>query len=205
MDRTMKGWMWLAAAAAALIACKSDDKPVAGGRCEPGQAVCGDDKTQLACDDGTWRAYPCRGAKGCYKRGEGLLLCDHDVAQAGDACRPRGMEVAGCSPDKRAVMRCVDGKFEVSEPCKGRGGCARDFSVEGSTFQLTMNCDHSVADVGDACSEPGDQGCSTDRKRLVQCRGGRFEEQRACRGPKGCYELGTLDFRCDTGSGAPAE
>jgi hypothetical protein len=94
-------------------------------------------------------------------------------AKPGDACT----DSPGSCADKASHLTCVGGKY-VLETCKGQNGCTDDKSLV---------CDNTKADLGDGCGHDGARACSTDGKKELRCRGGKFEAEWSCRG--GC----TLD------------
>jgi hypothetical protein len=94
--------------------------------------------------------------------------------KAGDDCSGTP---ASCS-DKTSHLVCVNKKY-VLETCRGQGGC----NDEGKT----LVCDNTKADVGDGCGHDGARACSTEGKRELRCRDGKFAIEWSCRG--GC----TLD------------
>jgi len=91
--------------------------------------------------------------------------------------------------DKKTAIACRGGTFsEVA--CAGPAGCSK--------YQDHANCDTSVANAGDPClGEDDEYACSLDKKRVLVCKGTRFEPHLECRGKAGCNILGHA-FSCDT-------
>jgi hypothetical protein len=155
--------------------------PVAGGDCDPSsdEPACGDARTLLRCEtaaskaSGAYRAYPCRGAKGCSNAG-----CDASLAEEGDACRtPEGSEpLVACGAARTSKLRCIEGRFVHLEHCRGPEGCD----------PASKRCDSSIGAVGDVCKSEGEATCSADGKRVLYCRDGKEAKGEWCRGPGGC-------------------
>src|SRR5690349_8356013 len=61
-----------------------------------------------------------------------------------------------CTPDRRALTRCQGGRAVVVSTCRGSRGCAIGQAVD---------CDHSIAMVGDPCDGAREIACSADRKQ----------------------------------------
>jgi len=91
--------------------------------------------------------------------------------------------------DKTKALVCRAGTF-LEIPCAGPTGCGK--------YQDRANCDTSVARAGDPCmGEEDEYACSTDNKRALVCKGGKFEPYLDCRGKAGCAMLGRA-VACDT-------
>lgn len=105
---------------------------------------------------------------------------------AGAACKPG----EGLCPNKATALTCRNGKL-IEVACRGPLGC--------TTFQERANCDDSVASEGETCMGATEEeyACSTDKKRALICKNGKFESYLACRGKAGCTMLG-LQVSCDT-------
>jgi hypothetical protein len=178
-----------ASLAVALAGCNLKQK--AGDKCTSiGKYICADATGALLCQNGTLVPLPCRGPKGCQGLGASSQ-CDDDLALEGDACLPTLNESYACSTDHKKELLCKDGKFATVSTCKGPKSCA----IQGETVQ----CDDSMADVGDPCrEEAGDAnyGCTLDRKWEIVCKGGKFENSNSCRGVKGCWVDGNT-VHCD--------
>jgi hypothetical protein len=92
--------------------------------------------------------------------------------------------------DPGSALICKEGTF-VPIPCHGANGCKQSGT--------TAHCDDRLAIEGDACQGgPAETyACSTDNKKALVCRDGRYHLWRQCRGPNACSIQGaTVD--CDT-------
>jgi hypothetical protein len=124
----------------------------------------------LVCRGGRFGvAERCRGERGC-KVALDRATCDVGIAVAGDACREEGNRA--CSVDRRSMLACAAGKFQVILYCHGALGCR-----VGSE---KVDCDDSIADVGDPCEAPNDAACASDGKRLLGCKDHKLALIRAC-------------------------
>jgi len=93
--------------------CSTDD--------EGNTACSADGKTQIECKGGKYAVQQCRGPDGCKQNGL-LANCDVSIAQLGDACEGVTGGYA-CSVDKKALLKCKNGKFEVDEQCPAGKPC----------------------------------------------------------------------------------
>lgn len=148
-----------------------------GSSCKKGQSLCLDGKTALACQGDKLAKVSCAGPLGCTKF-QDHANCDDSVATEGDACMGEAEEEYACSPDKKRALVCQGGKFALYLECRGKAGC--------SLLGRTVSCDTSVASKGDPCKTQGAVACSADQKQMLECRAGRFEVHRYCRGQYGC-------------------
>ncbi len=163
-----------------------------GDRCasEDTAACTADLQSYLVCENGRYVMHAhCRGANHC-QNGAGRVTCDETIAEPDDPCGAGG---AACSPSHDAFLRCTEGRFVESLRCRGPEGC----HIDGTR----VLCDQSLAAVGDVCDAEGAATCSTDRASLLRCRGGVLVQGVTCRGPRHCYEEGTM-VRCDEPVGA---
>ena len=80
-----------------------------------------DGKQQIECKGGKFVVHPCRGPDGCKQTGI-MANCDVSIAQVGDACEGATGGYA-CSVDKKALLKCKNGKFEVDEACAAGKPC----------------------------------------------------------------------------------
>jgi hypothetical protein len=117
------------------------------------------------------------------------------VLAALPSCKPgkwkTGMKCSGNEAtciDKISALVCVSDTVQAIS-CKGPGGCRE----EGSS----VSCAQGVGDFGGVCFAGAGPVCSTDRRAMLDCVGGRFVQRSTCKGPKGCYEL-EGNFHCDT-------
>lgn len=169
--RRIFGWLLLASFTALVgPGCE----PKLGGSCEKGDARCTDPSNLLVCQSGRYIATTCKGAKGCEMTGK-VAKCDFSGNAAGDPCSTDFEGMADCASSSK-LYTCRGGALVASD-CKGPAGCKSDGK------QAT--CDDSVAAVGDTCN-PGTRACTADAKHLLACTGGKFAEQRPCRGRDGC-------------------
>jgi hypothetical protein len=166
---------------AGLWAMGCDEPPKAGGKCLMGQerqlVACEGSGAALLCTNIRLSAVPCRGPLGC--QGESSPSCDQTIGQEGDPCTTSDTQESACTADLKKTLLCREGRFAVSRVCRGPKGCSPG---------MTPECDQSIGEVGDLCSRPGAElmGCSTDRKALLACRGGKLVVQGECTAPKGC-------------------
>jgi hypothetical protein len=193
---------WAAAAVVlvgAVAACR--DKPAAGGACRVlDQLVCAAGDRALVCEasaaaggaSGTsaWVAVPCRGSRGCARRGD-TDECDDTVAAGGDAC-PRNPPLDyACTADKAQALVCKEGRFGLWRACRGPDGC----QVEGGR---NVRCDTTLGEVGDPCAQQGTYACATDGKAMLLCDGSVLAPASSCRGPEGCHiQRDSRKVECD--------
>lgn len=99
--------------------------------------------------------------------------------------------------NKTEALSCRDGTFQ-RVACRGPLAC--------NDYQDHANCDDSVAEAGDACMTDRDEhfACSSDTKRAVVCKGGRYERWQECRGKLGCSLLGER-VSCDVSVARPGD
>jgi hypothetical protein len=142
-----------------------------GDRCTGDGSACSiDGKRMLGCQGGRYAMkWHCRGADACKDTGKGELHCDYSVAEVGDACDSTG---GACTSDRKQMLTCKDGKFVTQSFCRGAKGC----KDEGDH----LSCDGSLAEVGDPC-DPEDAACQVDGKAFLECKGGNYGVERACR------------------------
>ena len=152
--------------------CSTDDE---------GAAACVDTKTLVACRKGAYTRVACRGPGGCVEEG-GNARCDTSVAEAGEPCAEDGKKA--CSTDGKRVLSCSNGKMAARYECRGAKGCVS----QGSK----LDCDFSVAMLGDACDEKleGHFACDADKKQIVRCSGGKFVADEACKKGTTCQSGG---------------
>ena len=158
----------------ALLACSR----TAGGKCKPGEAICGSKTTALACQSGKLTEVACRGPLGCTTFQE-HANCDDSIAAEGETCMGESDEEYACSVDKKRALLCKNGKFERYLECRGKAGCA--------LLGHQVSCDTSVAAKSDPCKVQGASACTDDQKEMLVCRDGIFVHYRHCRGLAGCF------------------
>lgn len=157
-------------------------KPKPGAACKgSGHAQCNGKQTALVCDDGTWHELACRGPAGCAELSS-RVTCDQDEAHVDDLCLDEGSPA--CSADRKQVLQCKGKRFVFDVNCLGPKGC----SASGSTVE----CDTSLAQIGDPCGEGS--ACALDGKSLLRCQGGKWAVEKACK--QGCTVAGnTIECR----------
>ena len=77
-----------------------------------------------------------------------------------------------CTPDRRALTVCRGGRTAIASTCRGARGCSVGNAVD---------CDHSVALVGDPCDGPKEIACAQDAKSLLRCVNGVYQVGEPCR------------------------
>jgi hypothetical protein len=114
-----------------------------------------------------------------------LTQC-HLKPKAGGKCATNGKYL--CDSGGTALL-CQDGTY-VSMPCRGPKGCMG--TGPGS------QCDDDLAQEGDVCMTTLNENyaCSTDHKKELLCKDGKFAEVRSCKGPKACAIQGDM-IHCD--------
>jgi hypothetical protein len=160
-------------------------KPHAGSSCDKGESRCQDRTTQLACQNGSYVATPCRGPGGCALTAAGIS-CDISKNRAGDRCSTDDEGAAICK-DQRNMLVCRSGQYRL-EACRGPDGC----QMEGTRAK----CDTSVALPGDTCKDLGSKACSVDGKQLLACTNDKMTLTNYCRGQDGCHSTGG-QLSCD--------
>jgi hypothetical protein len=173
----------VAAALVAVAACR--EKPSAGAACRvPDQLVCAGRDRALVCEPaaaggGTvWLEVPCKGARGCARKGD-VDDCDDTLAAMGDAC-PRNPPLDyACTAERTQALVCKEGRFGLWRACRGPESC----QVEGGR---NVRCDTTLGEPGDPCAQQGTYACSTDAKSMLLCDGAALAPASSCRGVDGC-------------------
>jgi hypothetical protein len=144
---------------------------------EEGAAVCGDDRTLVACRKGKYARVPCRGPGGCTQEGANTR-CDATVAEVGEPCADEDKKA--CATDGRRVLACDNGRMQPKYECRGEHGCR--------VTQNKVDCDLTIARLGDACDKlvEGTFACSEDARAIVRCEGGKFVADEKCKGATRC-------------------
>jgi len=111
----------------AKVSC-DQSTAVAGDSCtHPGFACTPDKRSDLTCRQGEFvLAEPCAGPFGCRVApfdgfAAGSVLCDTDVARAGDPCLAEG-EYA-CTADRGTALQCLGKRMSAAGICDGPKGC----------------------------------------------------------------------------------
>ena len=90
---------------------------------DDGNTACAPDKkNEITCKGGRYAVLPCRGPEGCADKG-GTVVCDVSIAQLGDSCANLSGEGYACSVDKKSLLKCKGGKFELDEKCSDGKTC----------------------------------------------------------------------------------
>jgi hypothetical protein len=151
-----------------------------------GDFVCtGDKKGMLECTRNRWTTVQsCLGERGCAME-QKKVTCDNSIANLGDACREE--DDYACAPDTKSALVCRGGKFTTASPCKGEKGCRVTADERGG---FKVECDDSIATVGDACEREGHYACAPDEKSIVRCKGSIFVQDDKCRPKERCQVRG---------------
>jgi hypothetical protein len=176
---TFRGWLFVSVLAM-VVGCKGKpgDKCTGAGECE------GRDKALLCGLSSKYVSATCKGPDGCTSS---PFRCDFRENGLGEPCSDgSSSHPMHCTADKKARVRCVDGKVDRDE-CDGPGGCY-------SKTETTMGCDRALK-VGGACGVDG-EWCSSDGKDWLTCKGGKLAIAAKCRGPGGCKPFGDA-VACD--------
>ncbi len=124
----------------------------------------------LVCVDGTWSPVACAGPKGCVA-GARFVDCDESLARVGDPCGADAVDNVACSTDGRAMLRCDGKAWAEHRVCRGPKSCTKT--------DRFVDCDDSLAEVGDPCDE-GLRTCSVDGTKLLLCKAGRLAVEDTC-------------------------
>jgi hypothetical protein len=144
--------------------------------------TCADDKkASLQCKSNKWLLDEvCLGPKGCSQSAN-TISCDTSTAKEGDKCTREDNNA--CSLEHKAHLVCKGGKFTLSENCRGEKGC-RDVGNK-------IDCDDSVAQIGEMCDTVNNHACALDSKSIVKCNGSKWVADEACKGRKICKVNGS--------------
>ncbi len=169
-----------------VTACKKE--PKLGEPCgSEGAAKCASVAEVLSCSGGKWERVACSGPRGCVAEGA-TVKCDESLATEGQPCgTPQGDHFA-CAVGGKAELRCEGTTWKLLQACGGPAGCR----TQGGRVE----CDGSVAVVGDLCAREKDAACAKDGKSILECRAGKYEVNRACEEPTRCKLTGTV-VKCD--------
>jgi hypothetical protein len=172
--------------------------PGDGKACDPktDSVICLDSQTRLACEDKVWHAESCLGPKGC-EAGALFVSCDVSLSTEASACSKE--DNLACTTDKHSMLRCRNGKWQLTSKCHGPKGC------DAVGFFIT--CDTSIVVEGEPCDNGYDQrniaGCSADMKSRLVCNRDRWKKDQSCLGPRGCYR--GLGVSCDGPTASPGD
>lgn len=139
---------------------------------DEGNPECSSDhKASLKCVDKHWKKVnDCNGQHGCVSNAQGTN-CDMGTSDVGSTCTKENEGNVACSPDKKSELVCEKGKMIVMSECKGLHGCRQ--------LGDKLDCDRSLADIGDACSA-AEKACNPTKKMLLTCKDGKFAKSKDC-------------------------
>jgi hypothetical protein len=147
-----------------------------------------DKKGMLQCTKNKWTlVQSCLGERACaIEKGKVTQVrCDDSVASAGDACREE--DDYACSVDKKLALVCRKGKFVQASFCRGPKGCQ---VVRANQQDGKVECDDSIAVVGDLCETEEHYSCSSDDLAILKCKNKKFELEERCRAREKCQIRG---------------
>jgi hypothetical protein len=132
-----------------------------------------DKKAMLKCTGHRWtKQDDCRGQLGCVANAQGVK-CDKGTSESGDSCSAENEGNASCSPDKKQMLICKVGKMTLGSHCRGQHGCRQ----QGTK----IDCDDSIAEVGDPCDDHSGPACQGDKKAVLKCKDGKMAVSKKCR------------------------
>jgi hypothetical protein len=145
-----------------------------------------DKKAMLECGrNRRWSfVQACLGARGC-SLADRKVTCDNSVANVGDTCTEE--EDYACTADGNSALVCKSGKFAVASNCKGKNRC-RVGGDKASGFKV--ECDDSIAVVGEPCEREGHYACAPDEKSIVRCKDKKFVADDKCKKNDKCAVKG---------------
>ena len=151
--------------------------------------VCSSDqKVMLECTKHRWAfVQSCAGDRHCVLE-QKKVTCDNSIATVGDACREEE-DYACAAPDQKSALVCRGGKFVMASHCDGKNAC-RVTGDKSAGFKV--NCDDSVATIGDACEKEGHYSCSPDAKQIVRCVHHQFAPDDKCKRREKCSVKGAV-------------
>ena len=183
MVRSAAALLLFGSAGVVTVGCKGLDLddllgPKEGGRCEKDTAKCIDHKSQLWCVNGKFVKRSCSGPSGCKTNDNAnTVMCDWELDLAGTRCAASEENEAGCTADRKAMVRCSLGELRPVG-CEGPSGCTE--LANGK-----ISCDGSVGAIGGSCGFDG-PACDKDGKTSLLCKGEKLVKDADCRGPGGC-------------------
>ncbi len=139
---------------------------------EAKQSDCSSDgKKMLDCEGGAWKLrMNC--SKLCVSNVEGVR-CENASGAVGDTCNQEQKNQAVCSEDKLQLLVCDGEKFFSASSCRGQNKCR--------AVAKQIQCDTSMAELGDACEEEGILSCDTAKKTMLKCVEKKFVKEKACK------------------------
>jgi hypothetical protein len=131
----------------ARVSCDQSSAAVGDACTKAGFACAAEMKSLLSCQNGQFAlAQTCRGPFACRVApydgfapgGAGNVLCDNDVASAGDPCLDEG-DVA-CTADRTEALKCTGKKMVAFHTCDGPRHCS---IVHPTSKDTGLECDMS--------------------------------------------------------------
>ncbi|MFT3713982.1 MAG: hypothetical protein QM817_40490 [Archangium sp.] len=148
------------------------DRDVGVACADDGSSDCsGDGKKMLDCKDGKW-ALRMNCSKLCVSNVNGVR-CENAEGAEGDPCTQEQFDSAVCSADKKTLLVCDGKKFFAASSCKGQNHCR--------AVNKQIECDTSMADIGDPCEEEDKLSCDTAKKVMLKCSGKKFVKEKDCK------------------------
>jgi hypothetical protein len=186
----------------AMVSC---DQSIAasGDACTgPGLACASDTRSAFSCQGGRFvLAETCLGPGACRVALDDVV-CDNDVAKAGDPCRDDGDYA--CTADKSAALKCTGKKMVPINTCRGPKQC---IIAHPKPMKADFDCDMSIANEDDTCFFEGNEACTPDKKTMLTCKANKYSGPVACPGASGCSATGNgkaFKASCDTDVGGDA-
>jgi hypothetical protein len=143
-----------------------------------------DGKKMLLCEGGAWvMKMGC--SKLCVSNVNGVR-CENASGAVGDECTQDQFDSAVCSEDKLQLLVCDGKKFFAASSCRGQNKCR--------AVGKQIDCDTSMAEVGDPCEEDGALSCDTAKKTMLKCTAKKFVKEQDCK--KRCNNA-FKKFSCD--------
>ncbi len=144
-------------------------------------ACTADHSKALVCKDARFALWRnCRGPSGCEIVDGRNVHCDTSAGEPGDPCEKQG--TYACSVDAKTMLVCSGSALAPASSCHGPGAC----SIDHDTHKV--DCDDTLADVGDPCDEPRRITCAPDHKAELVCvsaqdggAAGNYEKRRDCK------------------------
>jgi hypothetical protein len=165
---------WMVSALVTLVAFGASCKPKLGDSCSNhGDAKCMDPSAAILCQNKKWTRLECRGAKGCLLAGA-IVECDASAAAESDFCDREGN--FSCSTDRKSQLKCEKNAWKLDMKCQGPKGCSASATL--------VECDDSVATLGDPCPRDDHHTCAADKASVLVCKAGKFVLSMPCaKGP----------------------
>lgn len=149
----------------------------------PGDLVCtADERAMLGCRNHRWTLdQRCLGDRKCVLAAM-KVTCDNSLASVGDRCREED-DYACALPDRTSALACRGGAFVVAAHCRGPKACR---IVGDQATGVGVQCDDSIASLGEACDKAEHYSCSADGRQIVKCDGRRIVADDKCKGREKC-------------------